>query len=404
MPTASLTVIETHPIQYHAPVYRALQRNCGIPVTVIYGSDFSVAGYRDREFGAAFAWDTDLVSGYAPVYLSRVADGGARSDTEVTTRGLRAALHKAAPDAVMVVGYSPRFHQQAFLAARRAGYPILFRGETNDEARGRSSLKTWVRERALRCLYQRCDKLLYVGHRSLRHFQRLGCPDNKLVFSPYCIDTAPFQIDEGARSRLRGPTRAALKIGADKTVIVFSGKLSARKGPELLLRAIKKLPVETRDRIVVLYLGSGDRQEALETLARQAPAVTTHFLGFQNQTQLSRYYHAGDMLALPSVQSETWGLVVNDALHHGLPCVVSEAVGCAPDLVEPGVTGEVFATGSEESLAAAVDKLLPLTDRADTRAQCREKVSGYTVEKAAEGIARAFSAVVGAGRQVVHCA
>jgi glycosyltransferase involved in cell wall biosynthesis len=400
----SLVVIETHPIQYHAPVYRALQRDFGIPVTVVYGSDFSVAGYRDREFGASFAWDTDLVSGYAPVFLSRVTEGGARSDVEVTTRGLRQALRDAAPSAVMLVGYSPRFHQQAFLTARRAGYPIFFRGETNDEARERGALKTWARDRALRWLYQRCDKLLYVGQRSLRHFQQLGCPDDKLVFSPYCVDTAPFQIDENARDRLRGPTRATLKIGADKKVIVFSGKLSARKGPELLLRAIKQLPVETRDRIVVLFLGSGDRQESLEILAQQRPSITTHFLGFQNQTQLSRYYHAGDMLALPSLLSETWGLVVNDALHHGLPCSVSEAVGCAPDLIEPGVTGAAFATGSVEALAAAIGEVLPLTNRADTRARCREKVSDYTVEKAAAGIAAAFSTVAGARGPVAHCA
>jgi glycosyltransferase involved in cell wall biosynthesis len=99
-------------------------------------------------------------------------------------------------------------------------------------------------------------------------------------------------------------------------------------------------------------------------------------------------------LALPSVVSETWGLVVNDALHHGLPCLVSTAVGCAPDLVESGVTGEVFATGSEASLADAIVKALPLTESNEVRVKCREKVGGYTIEKAAEGIARAYSAVV----------
>jgi hypothetical protein len=50
-----LAVIETHPVQYHAPVYRALQQSFGVPVTAIYGSDFSVAGYRDKEFGTSFA-------------------------------------------------------------------------------------------------------------------------------------------------------------------------------------------------------------------------------------------------------------------------------------------------------------------------------------------------------------
>jgi glycosyltransferase involved in cell wall biosynthesis len=395
-----LVVIETHPIQYHAPVYQIVQRDFGIPVTVIYGSDFSVTGYRDREFGASFAWDTDLLSGYTPVFLSRVAHGGARSAEEVTTRGLREALRDAAPDAVMLVAYSPRFHQQAFLTTWRAGYPILFRGETNDEARERSALKDWGRDRALRWLYQHCARLLYVGQRSRRHFERLDCPENKLVYSPYCVDTVPFQPDEVARERLRGPTRAMLKIGADKQVIVFSGKLSARKGPDLLLKAIKRMPAGAHGQIVVLFLGSGDMQRELQTLAQQPPVVTAHFLGFQNLKQLSQYYHAADVLVLPSSQSETWGLVVNDGLHHGLPCIVSEAVGSAPDLIEPGVTGAVFKTGSVEALAVAMAKVLPLANQPETRARCREKVSGYTVEKAAAGIA--FCAMGGAPQAVEH--
>ena len=390
----SLAIVETHPVQYHAPVYRELQKTWGIPVTAIYGSDFSVAGYRDREFGATFAWDTDLLSGYSSIFLDRVADGGAGSDAEVTTHGLREALRRAKPDAVMVLGYNPRFHRQAFFSARRLGCPILFRGETTDHAQSRGALKSWAREKALRWLYQRCAKLLYVGQRSLEHYRRYGCPADKLVFSPYCVDVTPFQYDEAARGRSRAATRSTLGVRGDKKVIVFSGKLSMRKGPDLLLRAIKQLPAETRDRMVVVFLGSGELQQALQALAKQSPAVSVHFLGFQNQTQLSPYYHAADLLALPSVVSETWGLVVNDALHHGLPCLVSTAVGCAPDLVESGVTGEVFATGSEASLADAIVKALPLTESNEVRVKCREKVGGYTIEKAAEGIARAYSAVV----------
>src|SRR6187200_1300267 len=128
--TKRLAVIETHPIQYHAPVYRALEQELSVPVTAIYGSDFSVVGYHDAEFGATFQWDTDLMSGYDARFLTRVEQGGGRAAEEVTTRGLSEQLQLVKPDAVMLVGYSPRFHRDAFLAAWRGGYPLLFRGET----------------------------------------------------------------------------------------------------------------------------------------------------------------------------------------------------------------------------------------------------------------------------------
>src|SRR5262249_36019572 len=107
----TLVVVETHPVQYHAPVYRALQRDHGVPVTAGYGSDFSVVGFCDPEFGTHFAWDTDLLSGYSSVFLSRVESGGARTASEVSARSLFSVLQNLAPRAVLLVGYSPRFYQ-----------------------------------------------------------------------------------------------------------------------------------------------------------------------------------------------------------------------------------------------------------------------------------------------------
>lgn len=394
MPADSLVVIETHPVQYHAPVYRTLQARFGIPVTVIYGSDFSVAGYQDREFDATFAWDTDLLSGYQSVFLSRASAGGSRSFEEVSAAGLRKALRTLNPGSILLLGYSPRFHQSAILQAWQTGRPILFRAETTDHACRRNNLQASVRNQALRWLYGSCAKLLYVGHHSEQHFRRLGAQENQLVFSPYCVDTTPFQADEADRELLRSAARRHLNIGREDMVLLFSGKLTARKGVDLLVAAVKTLPADIRGKMVVVFLGGGELQESLTRLTASAPEVNARFPGFENQTRLSPYYHAADLLVLPSHRSETWGLVVNEALHHGLPCVVSDAVGCTPDLVEPGITGEIFETGSIQQLAATLLRAMALVGRVGIREQCRSKVSGYTVENAAEGIARAYRAVV----------
>jgi glycosyltransferase involved in cell wall biosynthesis len=394
-----LAVIETHPVQYHAPVYNMVQARFGIPVAAIYGSDFSVAGYADLEFGESFAWDTDLLAGYGSSFLSRVSNGGERSFDKVSPKGLSEALRQVNPAAVLVVGYAARFYRSAMLHSLSGGYPLLFRGETTDHARIRNRPKAWFRDLALRWLYRRCAKLLYIGQRSLDHFRRLACPSEKLVFSPYCVDSSQFDCSESDRDALRWVTRDRLDISSAQNVLLFSGKLVSRKGPDLLLRAVKALPKHIRRSVVVLFLGSGGLSESLESLAGSSPEVDARFLGFQNQSQLSCYYQAADLLVLPSTVSETWGLVVNEALHHGLPCVVSEAVGCAPDLVSPGVTGEVSEIGSVRSSATAIHRGLDLVGRSEIRTRCREIVDGYTVEKAAVGIAQAYHGVTGgAGR------
>ena len=200
--SARLVVVETHPVQYHAPVYRAVA-TLGVDVSVVYGSDFSVAGYRDQEFGAKFAWDVDLLAGYESHFLSRVAEGGAADYAATRTKGLDRVLSDLAPTAVMLLGYGSKFYREAIRTVDRTGIPMLFRGETTDHAVRRSWLKAGLRDMVLRRLYSRCRRLLYVGHRSREHYLRLGITEDKLVFSPYCVNTAPFQTDEASRQELR---------------------------------------------------------------------------------------------------------------------------------------------------------------------------------------------------------
>jgi len=388
-----LAVIETHPVQYHAPVYRAVER-AGIPVTAIYASDFSVAGSVDPEFGAQVSWDVDLLAGYSHRFLSAVATGGARNTSEASVHGLGRALLELRPRAVLLLGYSPRFHQLAFLAALKARCPLLFRGETTDHARARGAIGRRLRDAGLRAYYRSFARLLFVGERSRAHFERLGIGPERLVFSPYCVDVAPFDPSEDRREALRASARSDLGLAADATVLLFSGKLSERKGVDLLLDAVKAMPPP---RPTIVFLGDGERRGALAARARADPGVDVRFPGFRNQSQLSPYYHAADLLVLPSVRSETWGLVVNEALHHGVPCVVTEAVGCAPDLVVAGRTGETCAAGSAPALRAAIERSLALAGKSDVRAACRERVGRYSVDAAAAGIAFAYREATGAG-------
>lgn len=345
-----------------------LQRDFGVPVTVIYGSDFSVAGYVDRDFSTEVQWDVDLLSGYNSVFLSRVVTNGAKRMEDVRPKGLWKALRLAEPKAVLITGYGHRYHLGGFWDAIRGKWPILFRGETTDMTPG----STW-RNLLLDLVYPRCERILYIGESAKRHYLQMGVPESKLVFSPYFVNTEPFDRD------------AAGPAPSPQRVILFSGKLSDVKRPDLLIRATQGLPVR------LVFLGDGPLRAECERLARELK-VDAEFAGFQNQTKISAYYRAADMLALPS-SWDTWGLVVNEALFHGLPCVVSDRTGCADDLITPGLTGEVHAHNSVESLRAAIERALPLTRQPEIAAACRERESHYTMERAAAGIAEAYRAL-----------
>lgn len=387
-----LLIASTHPVQYHAPVYQALARS-GVPVLAVFGSDYSVAGSLDREFGAKVAWDTDLLSGYDSRFLSRVGNGGAKTYAECRADGLDKIIDEVNPAAILLHGYACPFDRGAILLAKASRRPILFRAETTDHTHGRAWWKAAARDWKLRRLYRSFDRLLYIGSRSKAHYERLGVPAEKLIASRYCVNTAPFATGEADRESLRKATRADWNIPADRLVILFSGKLSHRKGVDLLPEAIRLLPPHLSRRITLAFLGDGELRAELEAAGRLEPALDCRFLGFQNQTKLSGFYHAADLLALPSRRAETWGLVVNEALHHGLPVVVSDAVGCAPDLVREAESGAVFRKDDLGDLTLALKRALSFAGLEATRAACRAAVEGYTVTAAAEGVERAFREV-----------
>ncbi|MFO7301360.1 MAG: glycosyltransferase family 4 protein [Acidobacteriota bacterium] len=390
--TGGLVVIETHPVQYRVPVYRTVQQKFGIPVTVVYGSDFSLYAYRDREFGTSLAWDVDLTGGLACEFLSRTKGDGTVEPERLSARGVGPILDRLRPAAVLVTGYSPAFHRQGWRAARRRSHPVLFRGETTDRHQTRHPVVSAARDAALRLAYRSCARILYIGERSRQHYLRLGIDRSRLVFSPYCVDTTPFRTTEDDRRELRLATRRGLGIADDRIVLLFSGKLSRRKGVDLIVPAVRRLPTALRERIVVICAGDGQERAAMLSAAAGEPRVPLHVLGVQRQRDLSGAYHAADLLVLPSRQAETWGLVVNEALHHGVPCLVSDQVGCAPDLIDAR-TGVVCRADSEEALAGGMVRALELAGRDEVRNWCRAKVAPYGVEAAARGIATAFEAV-----------
>ena len=383
-----LVIVETHPIQYHAPVW-AYAAALGVPLHVVYGAMFSVAGYCDPEFQAVVQWDTSLLRGYSHEVLPPDLRGASHDYDSVSSQGLSRVLTRLHPTALLASGYAHPLDRRTVFEAWRRRIPLLWRAEANDSARQRSPVKTLVRDLALSNLYRSVAACLSIGQEATAQYRRLGVPPHKIFHSPYAVSTTPFQPTESDRQFLRKHTREQLGLDPQARVVLFSGKLSERKGVDLLLQAIAALPQSERP--VLLLLGDG----ALRAQLKQSSLPVQRILvGFQPQHALSPYFHAADLLALPSRHSETWGLVVNEALHHGLPAVVSDAVGCRHDLVVPGVTGEICPRGDVQGLSAALHRCLAYAGTSASRSRCRQQVSPYSIEAAARGLQQAWEAII----------
>src|SRR5664279_5700620 len=87
-----LAYLVSHPIQYQAPLLRRIAQEPDIDLTVLFGSDFSVRGYRDAGFGVGVKWDVPLLDGYKHEFLPKLRDSGDVSVASPLNRGIASRL------------------------------------------------------------------------------------------------------------------------------------------------------------------------------------------------------------------------------------------------------------------------------------------------------------------------
>jgi len=364
-----LLILASHPVQYHAPVFRLMAEelaNQGDELLVVYLSDFSIQGYRDREFGQSIAWDEPLLEGYRSVILNRNQTAQPKGFWGLRAAGFSALLRQEKPDRLLIHTLVYKGAVTAAISANLRKIPCTLRVETNDVAVPRQGWKNWGRSLIYRALYRLFDSAVAIGSLNRDHLIKHGIAADQIGMAYYCVPDRFADISPAEKQTLRTETRQSLKLGNDRTVLLFSGKLIPKKNPGLILEAIAQLPEFLQQKLAVLYLGAGELQRPLEAKAATLESLEVRFLGFRNQRELPPFYLAADLLVLPSNRAgETWGLVVNEGLQAGLPFIATEAVGSTADLGNlPEV--QTIPIGDATALATAIQRVIGI-DRAFDR-------------------------------------
>jgi glycosyltransferase involved in cell wall biosynthesis len=162
---------------------------------------------------------------------------------------------------------------------------------------------------------RRFDGLLAYSRRGAEEYAALGFPREKIWVAHNSVSPAP----------LMPPDTQPLET--TRPVLLFVGRLQARKRLDMLLRLCAQLQPGPR----LLIVGDGPERPALEALAREVyPAA--EFTGEKHGAELKPFFAAADLFVLPG----TGGLAVQEAMSHGLPVVVAKGDGTQDDLVRAG--------------------------------------------------------------------
>lgn len=348
-----LAVLATHPIQYHVPLWVLLTKR-NIPLQVFYITSHGVNPSLDLEFGEKIKWDLDLLHGYDYLFAAEPVRKFMGGFWSIRLPSDFSKLLKSGDiSALFVPGWNVWASWQAVFLAYRLRIPVWIRGDSNDLKKD-SFLKGLAKRFFLGAFFKRVDRFLCVGLPTRRLYESYGISNDRLAWGPHAVDNFRF----GAQANLHRPIREEIRqqwgIPEDAFCVVFCGKFIKKKRPEDIVRAARLLKQIDPDRHYhLLFVGAGELGDRLRQSCRvifdaanggslmihaadvDADEIGASFVGFLNQTEITRAYVASDALVLPSDSQETWGLVVNEAMACGLPCIVSDSCGSGEDLVMP---------------------------------------------------------------------
>ncbi len=374
--------IAGEPTPYRAPHLARLAESPDIDLTVVYAAQTVQA--RRWDVGSA---DAVVLDG--PVLpLSRVL----HHDYPLTP-GIWSLLERGRFDAIVLGGWSLMATQLALVWARFRRVPYFVVSESHLlEPRPR-----WIRavKRAVlpRLLPQAAGTLV-TGTLAREHVVAYGAQPGGITIFPNTVDVAELSTRASSLESRRADLRHALGVAEHEVAILSVGRLIPFKATADLVSGVAACRVSGARLVLV---GDGPLRGTLEAQSAQL-GVRTTFVGDLPSTRLAEAYVAADVFALVS-RRETWGVVVNEAMACGLPLILSDRVGAARDLLEPGGNGELVHAGDVESVAAAVDRLAGDADlRRRYGERSRELIREWGYESSVAAVASALRRAVRVSR------
>jgi len=367
---------------YRIPVFNALARRQGVDLHVIFLAE------TDAALRQWPVYKNEIRFSYQVLGSWRLRAG---KRLLLFNRGLWSALSKANPAVIICGGYNYSASWEALAWARRRVVRFVLWSESN----GQDARSGWKLVERLKSYFVRhCDGFAVPGKTAFAYLKSLGASEAAIVTAPNAVDNDLFASEAAAARAHGGEFREKLKL--PKRFILFVGRMVPEKGVFDLLEAYVKLDSSLRSEVGLGLVYAGDgiaRQELMRRAKSVVPGIVC-FPGFENREELAGLYALAEMLVLPT-HSDTWGLVVNEAMASGSPIIVSDVAGCAADLVEDGWNGRVVPPRDAERISEAIDSIVRHSElRQQMSEHSVERIRNYTPEACANGLAAsAFGAV-----------
>ena len=364
---------------YRIPVFNALAQRKELDLHVIFLSE------TDPTRRQWHVYKNEIEFDYEVLPFSRWRFGKYHA---LMNRGMLKALNRINPDLILCGGYNYLASWQTAIWAKSHGVPILLWTEsTANDQRNERALIEFLKTRFSRL----CDGFVVPGTASAHYLKNRGVADDRIFHAPNAVDIDLFsRLAQESRTR-EDELRAELAL--PPRYFLYVGRFVKEKGLFDLLQAYAQQDFHLRNEVGLVLVGDGvDRVELMRQASRIKPG-TIRFAGFVQREGLPALYAFADALILPT-HSDTWGLVVNEAMACALPVIVTNVAGCARDLVKDGWNGFIVPPADSARLSSAMARLAADSKlRRQMSVRSQQIIQAYSPATWSEGIVNTVSAM-----------
>ena len=360
---------------YRIPVFNVLARQQNIDLHVIFLSETDASLRQWPVYGSEIRFSYEVL----PSWRKRIGRYNLLLNASVVE-----ALQRAAPDVIVCGGYNYVASWQALRWANRNKVQFLLWCEsTVSDRRNERRLVESLKQTFLRG----CDAFVVPGESALRYLENMGVRRDAIFVAPNAVDIELFSV---LAKKARGQDHCLrTQLALPDRYFLFVGRLVKEKGVFDLLRAYQQLPDAARQEVGLVLAGDGPLRASLEAMARDIFPGTIHFAGFVQRDELAQYYGLSECLVLPT-HTDTWGLVVNEAMACGLPVICTDVAGCTSDLVREN--GRLVEPENVAQLSAAMQEIaLDPALRSRMSAESEKLIGQYSPDAWAHGMMQAAS-------------
>jgi glycosyltransferase involved in cell wall biosynthesis len=364
---------------YRIPLFNALAEHPGVDLHVIFLAE------TDPKLRQWEVYMHEIRFSFQVLYSWRKRIGKYNA---LLNFGVQKALDQSRPDVILCGGYSYIASWQALLWGRKHGVAFLLWSESNlQDLRGSYGPIEFLKKQFLR----RCTGFIVPGTSALEYLTALRVKHEKIFTAPNAVDNELFARAAGITRRDAAALRSDLSLPS--RYFIFVGRLVREKGIFELLSAYANLERNLRAEIGLVFVGDGQCRQELEKASLSISPGAIKFTGFAQRDQLGAHYALSEALILPTY-TDTWGMVVNEAMACGLPVIVSRAAGCAADLVRENWNGSLVDPRDVAGLEQAMSRLALQPELSKTMgAHSAEHIREYSPEKWSNSVARAIQVI-----------